>query len=73
MQVSEHDCRRVAAEAELDARTVIRVLRDGRPSRSVATYTAIELACEKLGIVWHPSQLSPEPTPKKRSSRKARR
>lgn len=47
--VSEQDCRRIAAEASLDVRTVRRVLA-GAQSRSLVTVKAIQAAMIKLEI-----------------------
>lgn len=47
--VSEQDCRRIAAEASIDVRTVRRVF-EGEPPRSAATLAAIEAAADRLGI-----------------------
>lgn len=52
---SDKDARRVAAEADLDPRTVMRAFR-GEAPRSRVTLRAIEDACKKLGIEWSPQK-----------------
>lgn len=49
-RVSVRDVRRIAAEAELDDRTVHRVLVDGHPPRARGTRKLIVEAIAKLGL-----------------------
>ncbi len=50
MTVSEQDCRRIAAEAALDVRTVRRAVNSRTRPRSASTVVAIVAAAEKLKI-----------------------
>jgi DNA-binding LacI/PurR family transcriptional regulator len=68
MTISEQDCRRIAAQAGLDVRTVRRVFAGGR-SRSMATYAAIEDAAKALKLPG-PARASFVPTKHATTNRK---
>lgn len=48
--LTEHQLRRIAAEADVDPRTVRRMLVDGHQPRSRATHAAICRALKTLGF-----------------------